>query len=715
MSMTGTGTNPAKAPLVIGVTGHLRPKIPTETDDPLRQIIRDQVFSAIAGTTSAPWQEVHRPNRQVKPYSAPGTPLILLTAMADGADRLVTEVASDLSNSGIDIRIVPVLPMARAVYARQLRDAEYRDGKFSEILDRHSEATLQVPHLATDEALCGTDAASDSARRQQYVLASLLIARWSRILVAIWDGADLPDPQQRANVLGGTAHTVHMKRTGDLGSTEVVRLLDEVAKRDPQFAQLLGHEGAPLEVVAPGPILWISPKEPAAPVLLRPANCDDARSVRRYDAYFREVLGRLAEFNTEVGAGVADMEPSPFERHPDGIPNHVRDANATYAAANALAKRHQRTSRRIVTSIHGLAGASVVGFLLYAHLLPGDSPAMDFSLLAYLALVAFADWIFLRTTSAGVQHRYWDYRALAEALRVHLAWRLMCIDTPVSHLYLRRQKSELDWIRYAMDGVSLMLPPTPRIAPHDKPAIENVLVHWVGGQLSFYRTQSRKRALGSQIFETMIAAALLVSISTAALTTLLAAHGIVAPLLAVPVVVYGGWSLRHRIKHWRSESLFGEPLTNALSLLAGAVTALVLGALSACMVFLGPELPGMTSNPHHWLVGAMVTPAVVAALLHSLVVQRAEGPEHRRYQRMASVYGDAVHSIGSLANVTPKPLPRDDMQLNAHLRQVIHGISNGQTRFVQRVIRALGRESLSEHAEWVLLHRDHPLDLPHAQ
>jgi hypothetical protein len=47
---------------------------------------------------------------------------------------------------------------------------------------------------------------------------------------------------------------------------------------------------------------------------------------------------------------------------------------------------------------------------------------------------------------AGLSDKYQDYRALAEGMRVQFYWRLAGLKLSVADHYLRKQRSELDWI-----------------------------------------------------------------------------------------------------------------------------------------------------------------------------------------------------------------------------------------------------------------------------
>jgi hypothetical protein len=78
-------------------------------------------------------------------------------------------------------------------------------------------------------------------------------------------------------------------------------------------------------------------------------------------------------------------------------------------------------------------------------------------LLFYLILLVCAYYIwYWRATRGHYQSKYLDYRALAEGVRVQFFWSLAGIVDSVALHYLRKQKSELDWIRNSMRVANLL-------------------------------------------------------------------------------------------------------------------------------------------------------------------------------------------------------------------------------------------------------------------
>ena len=124
----------------------------------------------------------------------PDLDLQLITPLAEGSDRLVTDVALEL---GVDL-IVP-LPMAQADYERDFSSPEAVE-EFRTSLD-----TARVVHLRTlPEA--GSGPVTEEDRGRQYAQLGIFVSNHSQILLALWDG-------KPSTAIGGTASVVNYHLT----------------------------------------------------------------------------------------------------------------------------------------------------------------------------------------------------------------------------------------------------------------------------------------------------------------------------------------------------------------------------------------------------------------------------------------------------------------------------------------------------------------------
>jgi hypothetical protein len=90
---------------------------------------------------------------------------------------------------------------------------------------------------------------------------------------------------------------------------------------------------------------------------------------------------------------------------------------------------------------------------------------------------------------------------------------------------------------------------------------------------------------------------------------------------------------------------------------------------------------------HHGLVVAIAVAAAAAAAIHGYLEKLALEAHTKRYARMRALYRSALR----LLNERPGGDDPDRVRL---------------------VLRELGREALDENADWMMLHRDRPLELP---
>src|SRR6266511_5181913 len=162
-------------PLVIGVTGH--------------RDLRGENREALEGRV----QEIFTEMRTRYPH----TPLILLSPLAEGADRLAARVA--LKNG---VRLIVPLPMPQDLYERDF-EAPASRAEFNALLQQ-AESCFALPLNGTAEE----DIRSQGeARNDRYTFVGAYIAQHSQILVALWDGAS-------ADAVGGTAQIVRFKLEG---------------------------------------------------------------------------------------------------------------------------------------------------------------------------------------------------------------------------------------------------------------------------------------------------------------------------------------------------------------------------------------------------------------------------------------------------------------------------------------------------------------------
>ena len=408
MAQTSSG---AGIPLIVGVTGHrdLRP----EQGDALAARVREVL------------EDLRR--------RCPNTPVVVLSGLAEGADRLVAQIALELG-----MGLVAVLPMPRSAYEDDFPDAASR-ADLANLIERSRRCVELpiLPDLTADLIQQGGE-----ARARQYEALGAFLAGESHLLLALWDGV-------KGGPTGGTSRVVEFT-------------LDGVPNRlAPERGLLDEPEAQPVvQVVTARTSSEASPASPSVVWKYPPAWGDPAKGAER----FAQQLARLEGFNHDAvtleGTLTRQRRDSEEDVIPfqvaETLPSEVRRARATFAIADSLAIYYQRRARLVQFLVIGLlylAGTSLAlfhfnppTFLSFRVELPVGNTVLASLNAVSLALAILCYWVARR---GEYFVKYQDYRALAEAMRVTLFWLLAGVPASVAEQYLQKQRSELDWIRDA--------------------------------------------------------------------------------------------------------------------------------------------------------------------------------------------------------------------------------------------------------------------------
>lgn len=434
-------------PLVIGVTGH----IDLLDSDGDREALEWRVRSIFSDLKMA----------------YPRTPLVLLSPLAEGADRLVAQVALEK-----ELSLIVPLPMPQALYEDDFKTAESKT-EFRNLLAR-AETVLTLAPVGN----YGEDEIREhgQSRTKQYAQVGAYIARHSHILIALWD--EMPSEK-----VGGTAQIVQFRLEG--------------------VPEPYGPRHTPLDLVASGPLYHVvtprksNSKTAGKPGELRklfPRGYQDDRAAE--DAYDR-IFSRMDKFNHDsqrFGSVLSSSREKSkrylFSGDRERLPASLKRIMDCYAVADSLATHFQRWTVRIMLTLFGLALVGV-GFLqAYSDLnWSGESLAL------YMGILFIAYLLYWTAKWNEYHSKYLDYRALAEGLRVQFFWRLAGLRKPVADHYLRKQRSELDWIRKAIRAWTLSTEfqeDQNEAAPNSPEQLRLVLNEWVEGQRRFFeRTLKR--------------------------------------------------------------------------------------------------------------------------------------------------------------------------------------------------------------------------------
>ena len=646
---------PDRLPLVIGVTGHrdLRdedvPRLEQEVGAILARLRRDFL----------------RNDNE--------TPIIVLSALAEGADRLVARVASAQG-----ARLIAPLPMPLEEYRRDFEPG-LKEGNIKEFETLFAQAIAApvMPLRASVEQL----RADQAKRNDQYRAVGIFITQHCHVLIALWDGngAEMSP--------GGSAEVVTFKRDG----------IPLLVSHSPRASLDAAEIGPVIEVVSPRMKEGSAPREISVrawgrTLIKQYRGGIMRRAWHRLGAFIAHVLGRerederykipraerrelenwenfdaLVTLTRHFNRDAAELQKQPngprrLARSIDHLFTDAKDGAAVdgdarkhaleaaplwchlYSVADTLAQDRQRQFKRDWKLLFSCAFVAFFFFAVCTHAATHVAPAIIAALLAayslsFLVIVV----VFLRAVHGRHQERFLDYRALAEALRVAVYWKLLGIGSrysdaktgqpeqrgvdplaTIAQAYPIQQPTELAWVKICLRTLEPLDKALGRGGERIDP-IGHALAQrfWLRGQLAYFRRQGLRHNEWAEANETR-----------AGVLTILSAF------LFVPLLIY--LFVFDVDFHWRGTSL-----------------------QQAIVVLLG-LLPG------------------VAAALTGYTERLAYKAQARQYDRMRMLFERACELLPDT--------------IDGETAGLAHGL-----------YRRLGTEAMQENAEWVAIYRQRPI------
>ena len=176
-----------------------------------------------------------------------------------------------------------------------------------------------------------------------------------------------------------------------------------------------------------------------------------------------------------------------------------------YAIAASLAIYFKDRVGNTMFFLFSLFFVAVICFDIFAHL--GDYLVTLFHVewlpllfLVFYLIFLFAAYIIWNNwaNKRDYKNKYLDYRALAEGVRVQFFWRLAGVPDTVASHYLRKQKSELDWIRNSIRVSNLLCDVGNEEEHTDAPGsvLEDryrlILQLWMNGQAEYFTRTTKQ-------------------------------------------------------------------------------------------------------------------------------------------------------------------------------------------------------------------------------
>jgi len=352
-------------PIIIGVSGH-RDLLAADTPR-----LKDQVRAVL--------------NRLRDDH--PATPLLVLSPLAEGADRLVANVALEQG-----ARLVVPLPLPQQEYEKDFETQESRN-HFSDLL-KQAWRCFELPLAKRNTSASIQDPGPE--RNKQYALVGAYIARHSHILIALWDG-------EQTSMEGGTGQIVDFKLNGiPVPFARAPKALD-IVDNGPVYHIVTPRtrnpnpKGTPFKLEIRFPVGWESSES---------LEKSYGRILKQMDTFNDDALRLNKTLASHLKTNRNSVIP---EQESLDLSETARFILDQYAVADTLALYFQKRRRYTLITLFLVALLAVLSFEVYAHLL-----AHPFVLAIYPLSLASAVSLYFLARRKGFQNKHLDYRALAE-------------------------------------------------------------------------------------------------------------------------------------------------------------------------------------------------------------------------------------------------------------------------------------------------------------
>jgi hypothetical protein len=358
---------------------------------------------------------------------------------------------------------------------------------------------------------------------------------------------------------------------------------------------------------------------PGANVVAPDAATPYDRIYRRMNTFNKDAVTLAPRLAVRQKSSRAALLP---ESEVENIRAPLRHELDCYATADALAQHFEHRRNGTLLALLGLLTSAVIIFQIYSLIRDnqewkgGAGPQILAGL--YLGSLAVAYTLYLWAKWWGdYDNKYFDYRALAEGLRVQIFWRIAGLRDSVADHYLRKQRNELDWIRNAIRAGRIL------VATGEDARIPELSSGKMGEQLR---------------------------------------------------LVLRNWVM-DQVEYFQRAALGPDKANHRMKILGHG-----LYLVSLALAFLKVRYPFPDK-----LTIVMPLILAIAALVGVYAKIMAFSEHAKRYRWMNMLYENARCSLNRLMKA-------------------------GRYAEAQNLLRELGREALIENSDWVLLHRDRPLE-----
>lgn len=453
-------------PIVFGVTGHRD----IRNEDKVKLVVAiKEYFKKFA-----------------KKY--PETPLILLSPLAEGADRLAARSFLELNTEPEfekdkeRFKLIVPLPMSLKEYMCDFRE-ESSIKEFNELINM-AEYYVELPKVKSENCFTLKD---PEGRKKQYAQLGAYIVQNSQVLLALWDGVE-------NELEGGTACIVRYHRNG----------VPEEYKRK--------HN--PFNSVETGPVYHIlTPRESSKtipenlfmekykyPDFWKKIYTDKSVDQVEIEAnkFYDNIFNRFNQLNKDINNNHSLLKESSISSKKDLInPDNYDNVNADleniadyYSVFDVLATKYSDKRVFVLRVNLILIVFAVLCFQVFLEFL--NHPLV---LLLYPLSLIVGIILYFNAKSKEFDKKHEDYRSMAEAIRIHFHWSFNDINESINDYLLSKHKGELEWIRQCISNILLITnklnSDTDTVLPFKMDVKRWTLEHWINNQITYFKEKSK--------------------------------------------------------------------------------------------------------------------------------------------------------------------------------------------------------------------------------
>jgi hypothetical protein len=462
--------------LRIGVTSHR--KLPEGQD--LRKAVDDAIGLAIE---QSGYPKVGLRNTPLR--------LVVVSALADGADRLVAEEVLLRSPQGN--KLVCVLPVTEKDIDLYRADFESDDSRHD--FDRLREKAGQQIEPPSDLV---PSAPTQEQRNAGYLWAGKEVVRNSDVVIAIWDG-------QSSGDVGGTADLIHWMRERDDIEGAASDPAEGIRPRPRRgaIAYALFGSSVPEEhaLGVTGPVrIIVSTNTKRAPRVDSGPDWEAAIAAKR--ERLESDLKNLDKFNQTRFDNATDWQRSVDQVMNDLAPADYRESLRLCGLLKQIAPPLNRADQAAMAAQHWFLWSSYAFFGSTA--LATIVAALQVVVFPGLWELAFGELALLIASIAIVgaerrwknNNKHWfAYRFLAERLRT--AYYLLAVGcippTDFDVGGTAEEPAQNDWVQRAFAAVMAGCDARRQVISEDPETLNSLIRnHWMGGQMNYFDRTSKK-------------------------------------------------------------------------------------------------------------------------------------------------------------------------------------------------------------------------------